>query len=245
MGNKIGQYHILFQEKRDQAVKDALKTSDLSEEEVHDIRANIPPVELRDIAKPADSDDEEAKQDFLLKRKIYLEEGRRIARRNQTQGRRLLDFVTSMAPTSRDVSVKHLMEIASENVPQRNKSSNVSLTPLQSSTATNAEEALRLNERRSRLTLQKKARPCQSAVQGRERTTESESFRVTAGAIRTSVTLNDLHVPDPPELNEEDSMSVLSDLYFNLIYNIVHASASLSVKFLAGKSFSQIFSSKT
>ena len=59
-----------------------------------------------------------------------------------------------MAPTAGEVSVKHLMEIASENNRQRNKSSNVSLTPLQSSSATNAEEALRLNKRRSRLTLQ-------------------------------------------------------------------------------------------
>ena len=37
-----------------------------TENEIKDIRANIPPVELRDVAKPVDSDDEEAKQDFLL-----------------------------------------------------------------------------------------------------------------------------------------------------------------------------------
>ena len=213
--NKIGKYHICFQEKRDQAVNDVLKTTDLTGREIQDIRTNIPPVPLRDVAKPADSDDEEAKQDFLLKRKIHLEKGRRIARRNQIQGRRLLDFVTSMEPVE-DVSVKQLLEIASENVPPRNKSSNVSLTPLQSSSATNAEEALRLNERRSRLTLHKKARlrPCQSAV-GHDQTTQSESFGVTAGAIRTSVTLNDIHIPDPLEFSEEDCMSVLSDLYFN------------------------------
>lgn len=70
-------------------------------------------------------------------------------KKNQTQARRLLDFVTSREPAE-DVSVKHLLEIASENVPQRKKSSNVSLTPLQNSSATNAEEALRLNERMSR-----------------------------------------------------------------------------------------------
>ena len=99
------------------------------------------------------------------------------------------------------------MEIASENVPQRNKSSNVSLTPLQSSSATNAEEALRLNERRSRLTLQKKVTSCQSAV-GRDESSESDSFGVTAGALRISVTLHDLHIPDPLEFNEEDCMSV-------------------------------------
>ena len=197
-------------------MNDVLKTSALTGSEMQDIRANIPPVPLRDVTIPADSDDEEAKQDFLLKRKIHLEKGRRIARRNQIQGRRLLDFVTSMEPV-KDVSAKQLLEIASENVPPRNKtSSNVSLTPLQSSSATNAEEALKLNKRRSRLTLQKKARSqtCQSAVVN-DQTTQRGSFGVTAGAIRTSVTLNDLHIPDPLEFSEEDCMSVLSDLYFN------------------------------
>ena len=197
-------------------MNDVLKTSALTGSEMQDIRANIPPVPLRDVTIPADSDDEEAKQDFLLKRKIHLEKGRRIARRNQIQGRRLLDFVTSMEPVE-DVSAKQLLEIASENVPPRNKmSSNVSLTPLQSSSATNAEEALKLNERRSRLTLQKMARlqTCQSAVVN-DQTTQRGSFGVTAGAIRTSVTLNDLHIPDPLEFSEEDCMSVLSDLYFN------------------------------
>ena len=69
-----------------------------------------------------------------------------------------------MAPTAGKVSVKHLMEIASENVPQRNKSSNVSLTPLQSSSATNVEKALRLNDRRSRLALQNQRRPMAKLV---------------------------------------------------------------------------------
>jgi len=110
--------------------------------------------------------------------------------------------------------MKHLLEIASDNVPQRKKSSNVSLTPLQSSSATNAEEALRLNERRSRLALQKRTRSRQSAVRS-DQTTQSESFGVTAGAICTSVNLNDLPIPDPPEFNEEDSMSVLREVYFN------------------------------
>ena len=50
---------------------------------------------------------------------------------------------------------------------------------------------------------------------GSDKTTQSESFGVTAGAIRTSVTLNDIHIPDPLEFSEEDCMSVLSDLYFN------------------------------
>ena len=74
----------------------------LTENEIQDIYANIPPAELRDVAKPADPDDEEAKQDFILKRKMHLEKGRRIARCNQTQGRRLLDFVTSMTPRVRN-----------------------------------------------------------------------------------------------------------------------------------------------
>ena len=56
-----------------------------------------------------------------------------------------MDFVTSRKPADTPVGdvVKHLLEVASENVPQRNKSSNVTLIPLHSSSATNAEEALR------------------------------------------------------------------------------------------------------
>ena len=50
-------------------MNDVLKTSALTGSEMQDIRANIPPVPLRDVTIPADSDDEEAKQDFLLKRK--------------------------------------------------------------------------------------------------------------------------------------------------------------------------------
>ena len=196
-------------------MNDALKTKEMTTLEIQDLRTNIPPVALREVEIPADCDDEEAKQDFLVKHKIHLEHGRRIAQDKQTQARRLLDFVTSREPAE-DVSVKHLLEIAAENVPQKKKSSTVSLTPLQSSSATIAEEALRLNERRSRLTLQqKKNRSCQSSECQSNQTTQSGSFGVTAGAIRTSVTLNDLNIPDPLEFNEEDCMSALSDFYFN------------------------------
>ena len=149
----------------------------------------------------------------ILRQKIHLEQGRRIARNKQKEARRLLDFVTSREPAE-DVSVKQLLEIASEKVPQKKKASNVTLTPLQSSSATNAEEALRLNERRSRLTLQKKPRSCQSAVCQSDQTTQSESFGVTAGAIRTSLTLTDLHIPDPLDFNEEECMSMLGDLSY-------------------------------
>ena len=48
-----------------------------------------------------------------------------------------------------------------------------------------------------------------------DQTTQIESFGVTAGVICTSIILNDLHISDPLEFNEEDCMSVLSDLYFN------------------------------
>ena len=46
-------------------MNDVLKTSALTGSEMQDIRANIPPVPLRDVTIPADSDDEEAKQDFF------------------------------------------------------------------------------------------------------------------------------------------------------------------------------------
>jgi len=202
-----------FQEKRDQAVHNALRTQDLTALEIQDLCTNMPPVPMREVERSDDSDDEEAREDFILKRKIHLEQGRLIARNKQKEARRLLDFVTSRK-TAEDVSVKQLLGIASEKVLQRKKASNVTLTPLQSSSASNAEEALRLNERRSRLTLQKKRRSCQSAVCQSDQTTQSESFGVTAGAIRTSLTLTDLHIPDPLDFNEEECMSMLGDLSY-------------------------------
>ena len=63
------------------------------------------------------------------------------------------------------------------------------------------------NEKRSRLALQKKERSYQSAVWS-DQTTQSESFGVTAGVIGTLKSLNDLHIPDPLEFNEEGYMSV-------------------------------------
>ena len=55
----------MFSGKRDQAVNNALKTRDLTRHEIQEICANIPPVALRDVGKPADSDNEEAKQVFV------------------------------------------------------------------------------------------------------------------------------------------------------------------------------------
>ena len=178
----------------------------MNSEDIAHLRTTIPPIPIREVDKPPNSDDEDAKKDFNLKRKIHLENGRRVARQNQMKGRRLLEKISGMQPAE-NISVKRLLEIAGENVHQV-RSSNVSLTPLRNSTATNAEEAFRSNERRSRLSLHKKARSACS------QSTESESFRVTAGAIRTSATLNDLSIPDVPDFFEEDIDS-LSQLYFN------------------------------
>lgn len=130
----------------------------MSEEQISEVRASVQPVDLAEVDVP-DSDDEDAQQDLALRRKIYLENGRRIARRNQRRGRRMVDVIQGMDKRRmEEMSVMDLMEMAEdgeegaeEGVEQVRQ--NASLTPLRSSSAANAEAALRSNERRGRLAL--------------------------------------------------------------------------------------------
>ena len=100
-------------------------------DDIAHLRTTISPIPIMEVDKPLNSDDEDAKKDFNLKRKIHLENGRRVARQNQMKGRRLLDKISGMQPAE-NISVKRLLEIAGENVHQL-RSRNVSLTPLDSS----------------------------------------------------------------------------------------------------------------
>ena len=174
----------------------------MSSDEIAHLRSSIPPNPTREVDEPPHSDDEEAKKDLDMKRKIYLQNGRRVARQNQIKGRRLLDAINDFQPAE-NISVRRLQEITGENV-QQERSSNVSLNPLRNSTstATNAEELFRSNARRSRLTLHRKPR-----------STESESFGVTAGAIRASATLNNFEIPDVPDF-DDDYLASLGELSF-------------------------------
>ena len=102
--------------------------------EIAHLRTTIPPIPIREVDKPPNSDDEDPKKDFNPKKKIHLENDRRVARQNQMKGRRLLDNISGMQPAE-NISVKMLLEIAGENVHQV-RSSNVSSTPLRNSSAT-------------------------------------------------------------------------------------------------------------
>ena len=81
----------MLQEKRDRNVEEARKEreQELTEEEIKKIRSEVPMVNRQEIGRVPDSDDEDAKNDLELKRKINLEKGRRVAREHQRKGSRI------------------------------------------------------------------------------------------------------------------------------------------------------------
>lgn len=64
-----------------------------TDDEKKEIRS-IPPVEIN----VPNSDGEDAEKDLARKRKIHLQNGRRIARRNQMRGRQILNAINGMWP---------------------------------------------------------------------------------------------------------------------------------------------------
>lgn len=89
-----------FQEKRDAEVQSAMlsrENREITDDEINEIRSSIPPVNLSEVNVPT-SDDEDAQKDLALKRKINLQNGRMIARRNQMRGRRILNAIDGMRP---------------------------------------------------------------------------------------------------------------------------------------------------
>ena len=210
----------LFQEKRDREVHSIVmgEENEITEDQISKIRSSIPPVELGDVDVPADSDDEDAKRDLALKRKIHLENGRRVARSNQRRGRRIVNAIHGMAQKRMEhTTVSQLMEIAGAGEDDEQVRQNASLTPLRSSSAANAEAALRSNEKRGRLALNKGGRVRGTStnsvsarnVDQRGPSRELESFRFTAGAIRASANIDDaFHIPDCTS----DDMNLLSQI---------------------------------
>ena len=65
------------------------RKQELTEEEVKKIRSEVPKVGHQEIGWVPGSDNEDAKKDLELKRKINLEEGRRVPRENQEKGSRI------------------------------------------------------------------------------------------------------------------------------------------------------------
>ena len=114
----------MLQEKRDRAVEEARKEreQELTEEEIKKIRSEVPMLDRREIGRVPDSDDEDAKKDLELKRKINLEKGRRVARENQRKGSRIWQTIKHMSEDRR-LHVRDVLDIAAkENVPQAHPS---------------------------------------------------------------------------------------------------------------------------
>ncbi|KAL9977401.1 hypothetical protein ACROYT_G014797 [Oculina patagonica] len=64
-----------------------------------------PPIPIREVDEPPNSDNQEAKKDLDLNGKFYIQNGRSVARQNQIKERRLLDAINEMQPAE-NISVK-------------------------------------------------------------------------------------------------------------------------------------------
>ena len=199
----------MLQEKRDRAVEEARKEreQELTEEEIKKIRSEVPMLDRREIGRVPDSDDEDAKKDLELKRKINLEKGRRVARENQRKGSRIWQTIKHMSEDRR-LHVRDVLDIAAkENVPQAHPSAaeqqvSATLTPLKSSTASRSNSILRYHQKKNRLALHKKKTRASTTSTGAATSTnnfdhsrEQQNLMVTAKAIRTSTSI-DLDPPD-------------------------------------------------
>ena len=65
------------------------REQELTEEEIKKIRSEVPKVGRQEIGWVPGSDNEDAKKDLELKRKINLEKGRRVVRENQGKESRI------------------------------------------------------------------------------------------------------------------------------------------------------------
>ena len=118
-------------------------------------------VDRQEIGQVPDSDDEDAKKDLELKRKINLEKGRRVAWENQRKGSRIWHTIKHMSEDRR-LHIRDVLDIAAkENLPQAHPSAaeqqvSATLTPLKSSTASSSNSIWRYHQKKNRLALHKK-----------------------------------------------------------------------------------------
>ena len=152
----------MLQEKRDRAVEEARKErqQERTEEEIKEIRSEVSVVDKQDIGRVPDSDDEDAKKDLELKRKMNLEKGRRVARENQQKGSRIWHAIKHMPEDGR-LHISDILDMArKENVPRPHPPSaeqqvSARLTPLKSSTSSSSTAILQYHQKKRRLSLQK------------------------------------------------------------------------------------------
>ena len=151
----------MLQEKRDRAVEEARKEreQELTEEEIKEIRSEVPRVN-RQIGRVPDSDDEDAKKDLELKCKMNLEKRRRVAQENQQKGSRIWHAIKHMPEDGR-LHIRDILDIAGkENVPRPHPPSaeqqvSARLTPMRSSTSSSSTAILQYHQKKRRLSLQK------------------------------------------------------------------------------------------
>ena len=151
----------MLQEERDRAVEEARKEreQELTEEEIKEIRSEVPRVN-RQIGRVPDSDDEDAKKDLELKCKMNLEKRRRVAQENQQKGSRIWHAIKHMPEDGR-LHIRDILDIAGkENVPRPHPPSaeqqvSARLTPMRSSTSSSSTAILQYHQKKRRLSLQK------------------------------------------------------------------------------------------
>ena len=86
----------------------------LSKVEIWERRAEITPVEKSRVPIPADSDDEDNRQDLLFRRRLFLKKARSVASTRRTKGRMLLE--ATERPGSSQLHVRDLLKLAEANV---------------------------------------------------------------------------------------------------------------------------------
>ena len=165
-------------------------------------------VDKQEIGRVPDSDDEDAKKDLELKRRMNLEKGRRVARENQQKGRRIWHAIKHM-PREGRLHITDILDIArKENVPQAHRPPaeqqvSARLTPMKSSTSSSSSAILQNHQKKRRLSLQKHKPSTSTKSTGAATNTtlplghsqERQNLMVIAGAVRTSTTI-DLDPPD-------------------------------------------------
>lgn len=131
----------------------------LTKKEIKKIRSKVPKVGRQEIEWVPGSDNEDAKKDVELKRKINLEKGRRVARENQGKGSKIWHTIKDVRrqkgtceSCSRYCSKRRC---ASSSSSSSGKTVRAPLTPLKSSTACSSYPVLRSHQQRSKLALHK------------------------------------------------------------------------------------------
>ena len=192
----------MLQEKRDRAVEEARKEreQELTEEEIKEIRSEVPRVNRQEIGWVPGSDDEDAKKDLELKCKMNLEKRRRVAQENQQKGSRIWHAIKHM-PEDRRLHIRDILDIAGkENVsrphpPSAEQQVSARLSPIKSSTSSSSTAILQYHQKNKKSTSTKSTGAATSTTLPLGHSQEPENLMVTAGAIHASTAI-DLDPPD-------------------------------------------------